>query len=120
VVLAAVLCGGRPVLRDTFLRAGEGNPFRPRGNVDICASARIALIPWYRLLRAGSPGPVRRWPASHSTTMDAKPDSACMAAAPLARHAVDPRDLFAYPLEENLGAGSIRLSADEFRTLAAR
>jgi hypothetical protein len=43
-----------------------------------------------------------------------------MAAAPLARHGADPRDLFAHLLEENLGVGSIRLSADEFRTLAAR
>jgi pyridoxine 4-dehydrogenase len=90
------------------------------GLIDICAGAGIAFIPWYplaagRLARPGSP--LARIAERHHATPGQIALSWLLhrSSAMLPIPGTSSKAHF----EENLGAASIRLSADEFRSLAA-
>jgi aryl-alcohol dehydrogenase-like predicted oxidoreductase len=88
--------------------------------VDICAAAGIAFIPWYplaagRLARPGS-ALARIAQSPHATASQIA--LAWLLHRSPAMLPIPGTSSIAH-FEENLGAASIRLSADEFRTLAA-
>ena len=88
--------------------------------IDICAEAGMAFIPWYPLAAGRLAGPtslLSRIAQSHSAT----PSQISLAWLLQRSPAVLPipgTSSIAH-LEENLAAASIRLTPDEFRTLAA-
>jgi pyridoxine 4-dehydrogenase len=90
------------------------------GLVDICAADGIAFIPWYplakgRLARPGSP--LARIAENHHATRSQIALAWLLQRSP-AMLPIPGTSSIAH-FEENLGAASIRLSADEFRSLAA-
>jgi aryl-alcohol dehydrogenase-like predicted oxidoreductase len=90
------------------------------GLVDVCADAGIAFIPFYRLAkgRLAAPGsPLARIAERHEAT-PAQIALAWLLHRSPAMLAIPGTSSIAH-LEENLGAASIRLSAEEFSTLTA-
>ena len=92
------------------------------GLIDICAAAGVAFIPFYPLakgrLAAGPGSPLTRIAERHHAT-PAQIALAWLLHRSPAMLPIPGTSSIAH-LEENLGAASIRLSAEEFRTLAAR
>jgi len=90
------------------------------GLIDMCAGAGIAFIPWYPLAagRLASPNsPLARIAQSHGATPSQIALAWLLQRSP-AMLPIPGTSSIAH-LEENLASASIRLSADEFRTLAA-
>jgi pyridoxine 4-dehydrogenase len=90
------------------------------GLIDMCAGAGIAFIPWYPLAagRLASPNsPLARIAQSHGATPSQIALAWLLQRSP-AMLPIPGTSSIAH-LEDNLASASIRLSADEFRTLAS-
>ena len=88
--------------------------------IDMCAGAGIAFIPWYPLAagRLASPNsPLARIAQTHGATPSQIALAWLLQRSP-AMLPIPGTSSIAH-LEENLASSSIRLSADEFRTLAS-
>ena len=91
------------------------------GLVDICADAGIAFIPFYPLAkgRLAAPGsPLPRIAERHNATPAQIALAWLLHRSPAMRPIPGTSSIAHF--EEDLGAASIRLSAEELRTLAAR
>jgi len=91
------------------------------GLIDICAGAGVAFIPWYPLAAgqlAGPGSPLARIAQAYQATPGQIALVWLLQRSP-AMLPIPGTSSIAH-FEENLGAASIRLSAEEFRTLAAR
>jgi len=91
------------------------------GLVDICAGDGMAVIPWYPLAAgrlAGRGDPLARIAQAHQATTGQIALAWLLQRSPAMLPI--PGTSSAAHFEENLGAASIRLSAEEFQTLAAR